>query len=77
MDNKYAGHSFNGYICDDTPYLFDSNNIIFNDNWVHGDFTNYIQYYKYIFLTAGHDGEPDPVYNKVVIYIDFLVYVYI
>jgi hypothetical protein len=67
-EKKYFGHGFNGYICNGIPYLFDSNNIIFQDDWVNGDFTNYIKYYKNTYIK-------EQIVTKLELQIDYYVYI--
>jgi hypothetical protein len=45
-DESNIGHAICGYICNDVPYLYDSNNYISNDNWLHLNVTKYFNYCK-------------------------------
>ena len=36
-------HIVSGIICDNKSYIYDSNNIIVQDDWINGNFNNYIQ----------------------------------
>lgn len=67
-ENHYSGHAFNGYICNEIPFLFESNNLIFQDDWVHGDFTHYLKYYINL--------KKDEKITQFLFDINYLVYVY-
>ena len=45
-------HGIVGLICEGVPYIYDSNNIIANTDWVHGDLTGYYERYEEV------TGEP-------------------
>jgi hypothetical protein len=40
-----TAHAIMGYVCDNIPYLFDSNNFIFQDDWINGKIDNYKKFF--------------------------------